>query len=76
MPYTINSDGSIDVDNNVILRGYFDKLPIKFNIINGDFDCASTLLENLEGSPKEVKGDFECNLNMLKTLKGGPKKVR
>ena len=39
--YTINGDGSIDVDGDVDLwnKG-LDELPLKFNNISGDFICS------------------------------------
>ena len=71
--YTINSDGSIDVDGDVLLynRG-LSKTPIKFNKVSGYFNCSWEDLTTLEGSPKEVGGDFYCSYNKLKTLKHSP----
>ncbi len=53
--YTINPDESIDVNNvnegvNLYNKG-LKKLPLKFNKINGDFDCDDNKLTSLEGSP-------------------------
>ena len=51
--YSINSDGSIDVDDNVNLSFMeLSKLPIKFNKVSGCFDCSHNNLTSLEGSPK------------------------
>ena len=59
--YTINPDGSIDVNENVDLSDYnLTKLPLKFNKVNGFFDCGGNELTSLEGSPKEVNGSFYC----------------
>jgi len=73
--YTINGDGSIDVDGNVYLssRG-LTKLPLKFNHVSGDFWCINNNLTTLEGSPKSVFSFF-CYSNTLTTLEGGPKSV-
>ena len=38
--YTINSDGSIDVDGNVDIQDRkLTKLPLKFRNVSGSFDC-------------------------------------
>ncbi len=74
--YTINKDGSIDVDGSVNLydKG-LTKLPLKFNRVNGDFWCSENYLTTLEGCPNEVGGTFHCAINKLITLKGCPKIV-
>ncbi len=65
--YSINSDGSIDVDGDVRLPNKkLIKLPIKFNKVSGSFDCSWNNLISLENSPIEVGGDFICDLNRLK----------
>ena len=84
--YTINPDGSIDVDGDVILTKNraigshshdfkLDKLPLKFRRVTGDFDCRSNKLTSLEGAPEYVGGVFDCSHNLLVTLEGGPKEV-
>tara|TARA_Y100000389_G_scaffold201235_1_gene243417 strand:+ start:2878 stop:3678 length:801 start_codon:yes stop_codon:yes gene_type:complete len=74
--YTINSDGSIDVDGNVYLdHTSLTKLPLNFNKVKGDFECNNNQLTTLEGGPKEVDGYFSCLSNKLTSLKGGPKSV-
>jgi hypothetical protein len=72
--YTINPDGTVDVDGNVNLFG-LKKLPIKFGKVSGRFDCSYSQLTTLEGSPKEVGGWFNCSYNQLTTLEGAPKVV-
>ena len=74
--YTINSDGSIDVDGRVNLsEKKLTKLPLKFNKVSGNFYCNHNQLTTLEGSPKEVGGNFYCDHNQLTTLEGSPKEV-
>ena len=74
--YTINTDGSIDVDGNVNLsRKGLTKLPLKFGNVTGYFYCYNNQLTTLEGSPKEVGGYFYCSYNQLTTLEGSPKEV-
>jgi hypothetical protein len=80
--YTINEDGSIDVDGNVPLnkRGLIE-LPIKFrNILSqgnqtGNFLCHDNKLTSLSGAPREVGGAFYCCENHLTSLEGSPNKV-
>ena len=74
--YTICSNGSIDVNGSVNLSNKnLTKLPLKFNIVSGDFYCDDNKLTSLEGCPKEVGGHFSCDYNKLTTLKGSPKEV-
>ena len=74
--YTINADGSIDVNGNVYLnRNGLAKLPLKFGRVTGNFYCYDNKLTTLEGSPREVGGDFDCQYNKLTTLEGGPREV-
>ena len=74
--YTINSDGSIDVDGDVFI---YDKgvteLPLKFGSVTGYFYCPFNQLTSLSGSPKSVGGDFRCYDNKLTDLKGSPESV-
>ena len=77
--YTINRDGSIDVDGNVFLGSiphlvfkFLRKLPLKFNRVSGDFYINENKLTTLEGSPKSVSGDFYCFDNLLTSLEGCP----
>lgn len=74
--YTINSDGTIDVDNDVNIRnvGIYE-LPINFNRVLGNFDCGRCELTTLVGAPLFVSGMFACEDNKLTSLKGGPKHV-
>ncbi len=74
--YTINPDGSIDVDGDVYLsQKALYNIPIKFNKVNGDFRCTDNNITSLENCPNEVNGDFNCNNNNLTTLEGCPIRV-
>jgi hypothetical protein len=74
--YTINTDGSIDVDDDVNIDNYYlEKIPLKFNKVTGYFVVHQNILKSLNGSPKWVGGDFDCSENDLTTLKGGPEYV-
>jgi hypothetical protein len=76
--YTINSDGTIDVNDEVALYnklGNMTKLPVKFGKVSERFDCHGNGLTTLEGCPSYVGGYFMCHLNNLSTLEGCPKYV-
>jgi hypothetical protein len=74
--YTINSDGSIDVDGNINLNyKSLYKLPLKFNRVSGWFDCTGNHLTSLEGCPKYVGSGFSCSTNKLTNLEGCPNYV-
>jgi hypothetical protein len=74
--YTINTDGTIDVDGGVDLSfRELTKLPLKFRNVGGHFNCAANNLTTLEGAPKLVSGYFNCSYNKLTTLVGAPQSV-
>ena len=74
--YTINEDGSIDVDGDVNLKNKgLTKLPSKFRNVSGTFYCYSNRLTSLEGCPQSVGGDFNCYNNQLTSLEGCPQIV-
>ena len=80
MNYTINPDGSIDVDGNIILsydfeRGELSKIPLKFAKVIGDFECDRNQLTTLKGSPRSVVGNFDCSGNQLTSLEYCPESV-
>mgnify|MGYP003552938293 CR=1 FL=1 len=74
--YTINSDGTVDVDGNVNFYSKgLGKLPLKFGKVTGEFYCDENQLTSLEGCPSYVGGNFNCSFNRLISLEGGPKEV-
>jgi hypothetical protein len=74
--YTINSDGSIDVNGDAIIKmGLLVTLPLKFRHVSGRFVCTYNKLTTLVGSPISVGGDFNCGDNKLLTLDGAPNTV-
>jgi len=81
--YTINPDGSIDVDgvylsirdNTQHNKFSMEKLPLKFNKVN-IFDCENNKLISFEGSPKEVNKFFNFTCNKLTSFKFAPKIIR
>jgi hypothetical protein len=64
-PKGINIDGDIIVDKN------FPFIPIKFNIIKGDFDITNRNINSLEGCPNEVI-HFSCSYSKIFNLKYCP----
>ena len=71
--YTINPDGSIDVDGNVDLSFKdLTELPLTFNRITGNFNCGYNRLTSLKGSPRWVGCHFTCSNNPLTSLEFSP----
>lgn len=50
----------------------FKYLPIKFNKVNGDFNCSDHELISLRGCPRIINGQFICSYNKLTSLKYAP----
>jgi hypothetical protein len=49
------------------------ELPVKFDIVAGNFNCTNGELTTLVGCPNKVMGSFECGQNRLtNNLIGGP----
>jgi hypothetical protein len=74
--YTINSDNSVDVNDNVY---FWDKklesIPLNFNIVNGRFGCNYNHLTSLKGCPVRVGDCFYCHSNELTSLQYSPQYV-
>ena len=74
--FKINNDFSVDVFENVdISQKGLTRIPIKFKLVDGSFDCSLNKLTNLSNSPDEISGFFECSNNEIYTLIGGPSSV-
>jgi hypothetical protein len=74
--YTIQSDGTVDVDGSVYIVGLgFKEIPVKFGKVTGNFDCSRNNLTSLVGSPQSVGGFFRCLFSNLTSLMGAPKSV-
>ena len=74
--YTINDDGSIDVDGDVTLsRKKLTKIPFNFGKVSGCFYCYNNKLTSLKGAPNNVGEGFYCNNNQLTSLEGVPNTV-
>jgi len=69
--YTINEDGTVDVDGNVnVSCDSLTELPLKFGEVSGNFFCNDNELTSLEGCPKSVGRIFNCSHNQLTSLEG------
>ena len=74
--YTINNDGSIDVEGSVNLsRKKLTKIPFNFSKVSGNFYCTNNQLTSLDGAPNTVGGYFACYNNQLVSLEGAPNTV-
>jgi hypothetical protein len=76
--YTINDDGSIDVNSDVYMKNNDDSLteiPLDFNYVEGGFYCYDQELTSLKGAPKKTGGNFECGGNKLTSLEYCPTEV-
>jgi hypothetical protein len=73
--YTINDDGTVDVDGDVNLTYEgLTEIPVKFGVVKGDFNVSSNNLLSLKNCPQVVTGQFACaNNSQLTSLKWGPK---
>ena len=64
----------VNVNDNVIMNHCMLKnIEVKFNKVNGNFNCGFNGLTSLKGCPEIVTGDFNCYFNELKSLKYCPK---
>jgi hypothetical protein len=66
----VNVNNRLNLCNKIL-----DKIPVKFAIVTGYFDCSSNNLLTLEGGPIEVGGNYFCGFNQLITLEYGPIKL-
>ncbi len=75
--YTINEDGSIDVDDDVYLdsENFGDTIPFNFNKVNGYFDIRNGSLKTLKNCPKYISRFFDCSYNKLESLEFGSEYV-
>lgn len=74
--YTINLDGSIDVNGDVYLSNKkLKKIPLKFNKVSGNFYCSNNSLISLKNCPIEVGGNFDVEYNFLSSLDGCTKNI-
>jgi hypothetical protein len=71
--YEINDDNTIDTNGGVYLKDMnLDKIPFKFGIVKGRFNCGNNKLTSLKNAPKKVGYEFYCSNNKLTSLKYSP----
>ena len=71
--YTINDDGSIDVNGDVyLLNKGLTELQLTFNKVTGYFYCDGNDLTTLKGCPRWVGDHFGCTYNKLTSLEFSP----
>ena len=61
--WSVNAQGEVIArkKNLSFKNKTFEKFPVKFADVKGDFDChGCTSLTSLEGAPTSVGGDFSC----------------
>lgn len=63
------------ITKNVYISSDTEKLIYRNTIVDGNFDCSSTRIKSLVGSPKHVTGNFNCGITGIKSLKGSPNRV-
>jgi hypothetical protein len=65
--WTLNSEGKIDVDGNVIMMGLsLFEIPVKFGKVDGSFHCVNSNLKTLKNCPDFVGGEhFHIGYNLL-----------
>ena len=68
--YTINPDGSIDVEGDVVILIFINEIPLRFNMVSGNFYCSYNNLSTLKNFPNEVGGETFLYGNPLKSLDG------
>lgn len=68
----VNVNGNVSLTYRNLGMSGFEKLPIKFGEVTGNFMLNHTDLKSLEGSPRKVGGDFLCKGHDIPTLEGAP----
>lgn len=72
---TIDAEGLITCQGNVILKRQLPQFPVRFKSVLGYFQCDYNQLTTLDGAPESVGGSFLGSSNQLISLKGAPKNV-
>jgi hypothetical protein len=73
--YTINKDGSINVNNVDLYNCELTEIPLEFSTVIGSFWVNDNNLITLWGSPESTGAGFYCHINNLISLESGPKSV-
>jgi hypothetical protein len=71
--FVVDENGLVNVEGDVnFYDQILEKIPVKFGVVTGDFNCPNNDLISLEGAPNSVGGGFKCSGNKLTSLKGVP----
>lgn len=73
--YTLNDDGSIDINQDVYISKNISEINLNFNKIYGHFSIANNHLLSLANCPKYIDGLFDCSSNQIESLEFGPEYV-
>ena len=76
--YTINSDGTVDVKDDVDLSNTgLSTIPLKFGKVTGvgGFFCANNQITSLKNCPSYVSGHFYCASNQITSLEYSPRHI-
>ncbi len=74
--YSINEDGSIDVDGIVDFGSKnLNKIPFNFNRVSNYFDVNDNKLTSLKNCPVQIDEWFGCGNNKLTSLEFGPEYI-
>ncbi len=75
--YTINADGTVDVDGNVDFSNKsITSIPVQFRNVTRHFYCYGTKITSLEGAPQSVGGNFYCSTTKITSLSGVHKQIK
>lgn len=69
---TVDVEGSVNMEGNIILKDEIKELPIQFGVVKGNFNISKRGLTTLKGCPYKVYGNFEVTNNDLNSLKNAP----
>lgn len=64
----VNCNGDVDLSHKEITS-----IPVKFNIVKGNFSCSFTPLTSLAGCPTHVYRSFSCTRTKITSLEHCPK---
>ena len=73
----VNEKGEVTVPLHLKFKDRsFDRFPVQFAPVKGDFDCSYCPIASLEGAPAHVGGTFRCDYcPNLASLEGAPVRV-
>jgi hypothetical protein len=71
----IFSNGIVDVEGNVTIPSSYEKIPVQFGRVIGNFSVGGANLVSLYGSPTVVEGYFSCENTRFKSMMYAPQYV-